>query len=152
MVKWLYPRRTSGRVRYNQINKILKLTTFSRKPIFPGTSTMNQLDRIIEVKSLVLCWFNMLLKFLDASTGYGKTRERRHCRRAISIRNHDACISSAPKAKESYRGRRIVGLLCTHCLNHLHCSFFHARVTRLQICCKSSSNSIPRNESRQRKR
>lgn len=95
---------------------------------------------------------HMLLKFLDVSTGYGKTRERRHCRRAISIRNHDACISSAPKAKESYRGRRIVGLLCTHCLNHLHCSFFHARVTRLQICCKSSSNSIPRNESRQRKR
>ena len=51
-------------------------------------------------EKLGLCWFNMLLKFLDASTGW--ENHEQDIANAISIHNHDAA-SLPPKAKESYR-------------------------------------------------
>ena len=128
----------------------------SRKPIFPGTSTMNQLDRIMEVvQRLVSGRTNVFLKFPDSLQVTGKPANED----IVAVQSPFAVTMleslPPPKPKKTPEVGKLIRIISTRDDIQpilVPCSFFRVQVIRLQICCRSSSSLILRSESQQRRR
>lgn len=105
------------------------------KPIFPGTSTMNQLDRIMEV------------------TGKPANEDIVAVQSPFAVTMLESL--PPPKPKKTPEVGKLIRIISTRDDIQpilVPCSFFRVQVIRLQICCRSSSSLILRSESQQRRR